>query len=141
SAAIQFLTGTATPCTSVFKPLWVDTPAAWPKTAASERFDPESLFWRHERLHRLAIGDYAHRINVYAPEREGLEVEFMTRALSTPSNDQAARETVAHNAFERAWAAEQAWCRAILKDRPKNSSGLCFNLAWQKRNKKAGFPV
>ncbi len=46
-------TGTSAPCLSVFKPVSFDTDTG-PVPAAGQA-DSESLFWRHERLHRAVM--------------------------------------------------------------------------------------
>jgi secernin len=52
-------TGTSSPCISVFKPLSFSNFDAGPKPAG--RYDSESLWWRHERLHRIVLADYQAR--------------------------------------------------------------------------------
>lgn len=52
----HWLTGTSSPCISLFKPVSLkteDTMDFGPPPGA--RFDTESLFWRHEEFHRLAL--------------------------------------------------------------------------------------
>ncbi len=56
-----FVTGTAAPCTSLFKPLWLDTPLPDPQPTPVGTYDPQTLFWRHERLHRAVLRDYPAR--------------------------------------------------------------------------------
>ncbi len=59
-----WMTGTSSPCLSVFKPV------PWGGDVAG---DSESLWWRHERLHRLTLGDYDARRAVFETERAELE--------------------------------------------------------------------
>lgn len=50
----HWLTGTSSPCLSVFKPVIVGEPVdVGPQPGG--RFDEDSLFWRHELLHRRMI--------------------------------------------------------------------------------------
>ena len=55
AANVHWLTGTSSPCLSVFKPLLVGEPVDV-GPAPRGRFDGESLFWRHELLHRRLVG-------------------------------------------------------------------------------------
>ncbi len=50
----HWLTGTAAPCTGIFKPMWVD---AVPDVGAlpTGSYDEASLFWQHEMLHREVL--------------------------------------------------------------------------------------
>jgi secernin len=53
-------TGTSSPCLSVFKPVPLGTGTLLRKgPAAGTRADDESLFWRHERLHRQILAGAA----------------------------------------------------------------------------------
>lgn len=100
----QWFTGTSSPCLSVFKPVGF---AGDPRTlaVAGDRPD-ESLWWRHERLHRVTLGDDAVRRATFAAERAALE----TRALAVDPEDDAAVAaiwTAHHEALPR-WTAMAA---------------------------------
>jgi secernin len=84
--ARHFLTGTSAPCLSVFKPAPLDGGGPFGPVPGAG-FDGESLFWRHERLHRLVLADFDARAPVTAEARAALE----RRALAAPLP--AARET------------------------------------------------
>ena len=56
--AAHFVTGTAAPCTSIFKPVWPDVPMPDTGPAPSDKFEAQSLFWNHELLHRMTLQDY-----------------------------------------------------------------------------------
>jgi hypothetical protein len=62
---VYFVTGTAAPCTSIFKPVWLDVgiPDLGPQPAGT--YDPATLFWQHERLHRATMQDYGRRLELY----------------------------------------------------------------------------
>ena len=54
----HWVTGTSAPCTSLFKPVTVGEAVPHdPTRAATNRFDPEFLWWRHELLHRAVMRD------------------------------------------------------------------------------------
>jgi dipeptidase len=79
-----WLTGTAAPCLSLFKPLFPG-PAARAASAAGEpgATADRSLWWRHEAFHRRALAGYAAVERETAPERDSLEAELLAaeRAL------------------------------------------------------------
>lgn len=70
----HFATATAAPCLSLFKPISVDAPLSLP----SPGNDPDdSLWWRHERLHRLVMRDPARLAPLFLDERDALEKRFL----------------------------------------------------------------
>ena len=98
----HFVTGTAAPCTSLFKPIWVDTPMVQDKLPAGEAFDSKSLFWEHEMLHRLVLKDYQKSMQFITPRRDKLEAALLKQALSARKSDLTERQSVARQAFEKA---------------------------------------
>ena len=67
--ARHWLTATSSPCLSVFKP--VDCEGPPPGDASGP--PGESLFWRHERLHRVVLPAYDARRAAFEPQREAFE--------------------------------------------------------------------
>lgn len=78
SGSLHWLTGTSSPCLSVFKPIVLGDGLISTLLPAGEGYDAESLFWRHERLHRLTLGDYARRRAMFEVERRELEAKFLS---------------------------------------------------------------
>lgn len=101
-ATKHFFTGTSAPCLSVFKPVplgggRVDTGP----TPREEGYDDDSLFWRHERLHRAVLEAYDRRRASF----EGERVAFETKVLSetSPSAARASEIFGEHRERVRAW--------------------------------------
>lgn len=72
-SGLHWATGTADPGLSLFVPLRVDDPlpeSAYPTEGVSNRRDDRSLWWRHERLHRAALRDWARVEAKIAAERD-----------------------------------------------------------------------
>jgi len=136
----HFITGTAAPCTSLFKPIWVDTPMVLDKLPAGEAFDSKSLFWEHEMLHRLVLKDYQKSMQFITPRRDKLEAALLKQALSAKKSDLTERQSVARQAFEKARVLDNE-CRFALKSLPvAKSKGFLYSHAWRKWNKAAGLP-
>lgn len=72
----HWVTGTAAPCTSLFKPADVNRPLDL-GDAPTDRFDARSLWWRHEVLHRQAVKDPAGHYPLFTPERDEIEREWL----------------------------------------------------------------
>lgn len=75
SGARHWMTGTSSPCLSVFKPARLDVEADEYGPFPRERADEASLWWRHERLHRAALRDWDARSGVVEAERAAMEDE------------------------------------------------------------------
>lgn len=67
-----WMTGTSSPCLSVWKPVAVDRDVLGALGRAGEQPD-DGLWWAHERLHRCVLEDHAAREPVCAAERAELE--------------------------------------------------------------------
>ncbi len=115
SAVRGWATATSAPCLSVFKPFTVTTPLDVGPTPSLEPDD--SLWWTHERLHRLVMRDPA-RLATFLDERDELEA----RAFAPEADAQAlwaearvATERWRHAAKgaatrdARPWAARRYW--------------------------------
>ncbi|MGZ6620531.1 MAG: C69 family dipeptidase [Solirubrobacteraceae bacterium] len=74
--AIHWATATAAPCTSLFKPFRVEQPTEL-GPVPDDRFDPRTLWWRHERLHRCAMRDPATAHELFGPERDDVERRWL----------------------------------------------------------------
>jgi secernin len=72
TGASHWATGTAAPCTGIFKPVRVDEPldlGPTPRDVADDR----AVWWRHERLHRTVVRAPERLLALYARERDDLE--------------------------------------------------------------------
>jgi dipeptidase len=74
-AVRHWVTGTSAPCTSLFKPVRVNEPLDL-GAAPTDRADPGSLWWRHERLHRQVLRDPARLRPLFVAERDAVEARW-----------------------------------------------------------------
>jgi secernin len=79
---MHWATATAAPCTSIFKPVRVETPVEL-GPEPTNRFDPATLWWRHERLHRTTLIDLAGLLPRYRHARDRMEAAWI---LDPPSS-------------------------------------------------------
>ncbi len=92
----HWATATSGPCTSLFKPVAVDQPVDL-GPAPTNRADDASVWWRHERLHRMTLRDHVASIARYGAARDRTEATWLAEV-----------PTSAH-AFAVAGTLEQAW--------------------------------
>ena len=103
----------------------MDEPVALGR-APGERSDPESLWWRHETLHRAVLRDPERLLPLFAKERDALEASWLAE---TPAS---------HGAF-----AEGDRCLAAWRERVADAAGpdrrpLHARRFWRSRDERAG---
>ncbi|MBL9123544.1 MAG: C69 family dipeptidase [Planctomycetaceae bacterium] len=124
--AIQhWVTGTAAPCTGLFKPIDVFDPLEL-GPAPTDRFDERTLWWRHERLHREVLKNPAELLPVYAHERDGLEKAWL-RSPPAP-----------REAFLEADCRLETWTRKVLARHARDVRPGFVRRYWNERNERAG---
>lgn len=125
----HWVTATAAPCTSLFKPVRVDRPldlGPWPGDTCDDR----TLWWRHERLHRLALTDPASLLPWLSAERDATEAHW----LANPPDP---AEAFAHGDQLLAnWTA--AVLRHMAAHPARDVRPLAVRRYWHKRNRWAG---
>lgn len=87
-AVRHWATGTAAPCLSLFKPVAVDQPV-YTGPPPADRADGESLWWRHEALHRRVQRDPERLASRFAGERDAIEARWIAHP---PASDAAFKE-------------------------------------------------
>ncbi|MCD4718761.1 MAG: hypothetical protein K8S13_02735 [Desulfobacula sp.] len=62
-------TGTAGTCTGIFKPIWL-AQEILPELGSIPKgiYNPETLWWQHEKLHRSILKDYS-KVSLYQENR------------------------------------------------------------------------
>lgn len=136
SGSLHWLTGTSSPCLSVFKPVVLGGGGISTGAIAGERFDADSLWWRHEQLHRLTLGDYARRRATSEIERRELEA----RILSFGSGE---LPTAAE--CQTAWDEHRAilpdWIDRIAREANHDRRGWLTRNYWQQQNEVDSLPA
>jgi len=72
----HWVTATAAPCTSLFKPVRLEEPLDLGRP--TDKAD-NSLWWRHEQFHRIVVQNPAAYRDLYVPERNALEADWIER--------------------------------------------------------------
>lgn len=125
----HWVTGTAAPCLSLFKPVTVGTPLEIdPPTDPGAHFDPAYRWWRHERLHRLALTDHAAALALIAPERDRTEAGWL------------AHPPAAADAFAEADAIEERWAGELARRLGADDRPRWVRRQWARYDRSAGTP-
>jgi dipeptidase len=124
----HWATATAAPCTSIFKPVSVDSPVEG-GPAPADAFDDRTPWWRHERLHRASMRDPAALVGRYAAERAHTEQAWLRRP--PPSAD----------AFAVADDLEQRWLADVLGVPVRDLRPALVRRLWRRWDRAAGMPA
>ncbi|HEY9086984.1 MAG TPA: C69 family dipeptidase [Anaerolineaceae bacterium] len=133
-----WLTGTAAPCTGVFKPVWLDAslPDTGPEPQAT--YTKGALWWQHELLHREVVRDFIERLPVFTPERDALEARFLEGARECALAPAAERRAFSEACFTEAATATTGWRNRIRDMRLVHRLRVPYAFAWKKFNREAG---
>ena len=135
-----WVTGTAAPCTAIFKPVWFSgevLPDIGPPPGS--QFDPASLWWFHEQFHRRLLFDFKRRSLALREGRRALQARLIKEARTVPDHGMMA---LTRDAFEdtRKWTQEQLdHMAAGDNDRGKRPTRL-YRRYWDRLNGQAGIP-
>ena len=137
---VHWVTGSAAPCLSVFKPLFLDLglPVREPKPTG--RVNPRARWWAHERLHRAVLVDFNARSAAIAAERDALEASFARRVARVVGADASTRLSAVRACWEEADAAERRWVDAVATIPPTAKTATPYRRAWARFDRLAGAP-
>jgi len=122
--ARHWVTATAAPCTSLFKPVSVSEPLDLGQSPGDTADD--SFWWRHERLHRAAMRDPDRLFAVFREERDAIEKTWLEHP---PDSSDAFAEH--HRLIER-------WNARLPSVPCRESRPYWVRRYWTVRNRRAG---
>ncbi|HEX9683556.1 MAG TPA: hypothetical protein VGA13_10770 [Acidimicrobiales bacterium] len=132
---VIWATGTAAPCTSLFKPVAVGD-AAGVGPPPTDIDDGRSLWWRHERLHRSVMRDPDRLLPLFVPERDAVEAAWLA---SPPADAEARAEAWAEaDRLLAGWTEQVAAAASAL---PIDVRPEAVREYWSLRNERAGMPA
>ena len=137
---ISWWSGTSSNCLAIFKPIFfgVDLPdmGPWP----NEHYDPRSLFWKHERLHRRAILDFDKLVPEIRNDFDPLEAAFIADAENVKRGTFQEKKKFMEHCFHEAMVVTERWIQKLESSSivyPKTP----FGQLWEKYNRAAAFPI
>ncbi len=133
----HFLTGTAAPCTSIYKPVWSDVSLTGAGPRPGGEYDAATLFWTHEALHRATLRNYPAALAIFRERRALLEEGFVRRALTTAKEKPAEREKISQACFAEAAQAEAQWLREIQASSFRRTPDWLYTRTWTNHNRQA----
>lgn len=136
-----FVTATAAPCLSVFKPVWIDAglPDLGPQPCGT--FSEATLYWRQERFNRIVLRDYEARAPVCRQEQESLERRFVAGALERAGASPEERLAFSRECFAEADAALNGWTGRAAGLPIRRRAAALYAAAWRAFDRQAGMPL
>lgn len=136
--AVHWVTATAAPCLSIFKPVLLDAPLPDHGPPPTDRADHCALWWRHEAFHRAALAaGLPEVLSAMGAERDALESQFIDRvAAVSEGGDARDRAAVVAACWVEADAKLEEWTRRLPP--PTWPEPAAFHDAWQTMERIAG---
>ncbi len=124
-------------CLSIFKPIFtgVELPQVGTPT---EQFDPKTLWWKHELLHRRAMTDFDGFVPLVRAEFDALEDEFLAAAPSVLKGSLTEKKQFMDDCFRRAEQVTDKWITALSTRAELTFADAEYSALWQKYNNMAG---
>ncbi|NQV37605.1 MAG: C69 family dipeptidase [Candidatus Marinimicrobia bacterium] len=137
SGSMAWLTGTSSPCTSIFKPIWVSD-VLLPESArhGTGVYSDKSLWWRHEELHRRSLKNFSMSITLYEEERNQIEEEWIK--MTEEIEPEKCKE-FSEYAFLKSEQKRIEWLELIKASNQNHTGNMMYKLYWKNQNKKANF--
>jgi dipeptidase len=132
---IHWLTGTSSPCLSIFKPMVTGSNIISIEPKPQATYDAASLFWRHERLHRRVLKDYQALKEIFNDARAALEASFV------PSQVTGFTASECHEAWERHRQALPDWIDKVEQASSNRARVSMFNAYWSQQEKLDGMII
>jgi dipeptidase len=132
-----FATCTSAPCTSIFKPFWIDSISSLNLGPVPTFQADSSLFWTHEKLHRATLFNYRARIQTYSADRDNMEKRFIQEALKlhNASVSIQKRTEFTQHCLAESISAEAEWLKRVEAVPAKKT--FLHRMAWNGFDKKA----
>ena len=138
SGILIWVTGTSGNCVSIFKPVFmgIDLPEIGP--IPTEHFDPKSLWWKHELLHRRAMADFDNLVPEIRKDFDALELEFVAESESVKKGALEEKRDFMNYCFQKSMQATEAWIGRLRARTDLTFKDPAYRAMWQKLNAEAG---
>lgn len=135
--AIAWFTGTSGTCLSIFKPIFpgIELPDIGP--APTDQYDPHSLWWKHETMHRRVMPDFRNLQPEIREDFDALEEQFVEHAKTVIKGSNKEKKQFMDSCFQEALEATEKWIERLEKMNLKFAD-RDYAAAWKVFNREAG---
>jgi secernin len=135
-----WMTGTSATDLSVFKPLFFGVPMPDIGPMPLGTYAEGTLWWKHERLHRRAIADYAVLKPEIRADFDPLEEEFFAAAPSVVKATANVKSAFVADCWRRAEVVTDRWIEKLERRNFFIEHGP-YREMWDGLNREASFPI
>jgi dipeptidase len=104
----------------------------------TEHFDPRSLWWKHELLHRCAMADFDTLVPEIRRDFDLLEESFLAQAETVKHGTPGEKTEFMQYCFREALKATESWIVRLQKRHDLRYSDPSYRAMWAKLNAEAG---
>ena len=140
SGDLLWLTGTAAPCLSMFKPVWLDSGLPFSEPTPEGKYNPATLWWRGETLHRKVLENYGERTRIITRERDQMEAEWLFGAEGLNSATLTQKKEYSLLTFKNADDKIDEWLKTIEETKSRRRMPFYFASFRKSIDKQADFP-
>jgi dipeptidase len=135
---MAWVTATSGTCVSIFKPVFLDVELPDLGPYPTEHFDPRSLWWKHELLHRRAMADFDTLVPEIRADFDRLEDEFLAQAEAVKKGPPGEKAQFMDHCFRQALAATEDWIARLRSRQDLRFADPAYRAMWAKLNAEAG---
>ncbi len=135
---IAWVTGASGTCLSIFKPVFLGVGFPNIGPMPTEHFNPETLWWRHELLHRRAMADFENLMPEIRADFDCIETEFLTEAETAARGSTLEKQEFMVYCFHKAQYAEQKWIDRLAARHDLHFARPEIEAMWKTVNAQAG---
>ncbi|MHA2357520.1 MAG: C69 family dipeptidase [Candidatus Heimdallarchaeaceae archaeon] len=141
---VHWVTGSSSPCIGIFKPIFMPKPGISTKqVAGNKNYNPENMWWQHEKLHRLVLLDYQFRLNLYEKDRNKLENKFVKQVnnilknvTGKPKTDEINEmDKITINSLKQSKKKTNEWIERVQSTPITSKTGIFYRRFWNFYNK------
>jgi secernin len=135
---LAWVTGTSGTCLSIFKPVFPGLELPDIGLLPTEHFDPRSLWWKHELLHRRAMADFTRIVPEIRSDFDALESGFLKAAPTVRKGTAAEKRDFMEHCFRTALEETEAWIARLRSRGDLSFKDPAYRRMWAKLNAEAG---
>jgi secernin len=135
---MAWVTGTSGTCVSIFKPIFlgIELPDIGP--LPTQNFNPDTLWWKHELLHRRAMADFDNVVTEIRHDFDQIEAAFVAAAETVKYGTDREKKEFTDYCFRKAMSATETWIERLRTRHNLTFDDPAYRAMWHKFNAQAG---